>query len=109
MKMKLHARLFVALMSGAYAQTQAPKPSTPPSLASPSPQKTAPAEEPVRGPFADLDPNRVIATIGEEKITAGQFDAIVEGIDPRFQAQVRGPAKRQFMEQYVMIKLLAKQ
>jgi parvulin-like peptidyl-prolyl isomerase len=51
----------------------------------------------------------VVATIGTEKMTAAQFDAIIDGLPQQYQAQVRGPAKRQFMEQLVMIKVLAKQ
>ncbi len=59
--------------------------------------------------MADLDPDRVVATIGDEKMTAAQFDAIVDGLPQQYQAQVRGPAKRQFMDQYIMIKVLAQQ
>ncbi len=110
--MKIYPLLSIAIISAAYAQTPAPKPSAPPSLAAPSPQHATPgqlATPPTKGPFADLDPNRVIATFGTEKMTAAQFDAIVEGLPQQYQAQVRGPAKRQFMDQLVMIKVLAKQ
>ena len=109
--MRIYAFLFAAIVPVAYAQTPAPKPASPPkavappAAAAPKPQTPAPA----KGPFADLDPERVVATIGNEKMTAAQFNAIVDGIDPKYQAQVRGPAKRQFMEQVVMIKLLARQ
>jgi len=51
----------------------------------------------------------VVATIGTEKMTAAQFDAIIDGLPQQYQAQVRGPAKRQFMDQLIMIKVLAKQ
>jgi peptidyl-prolyl cis-trans isomerase C len=97
----------------ALGQTPAPKPAAPPSLAAPSPQHATPGQlaspAPAKGPFADLDPDRVIATIGTEKITAAQFDSIVEGIPQQYQAQVRGAGKRQFMENLVLIKVLAKQ
>ena len=56
-----------------------------------------------------MDPNRVIATIGTEKFTAAQFDALVDGLDPQTAAQVRGPGKRQFIENLVMVKIMAKQ
>ncbi len=42
-------------------------------------------------------------------MTVAQFNAIVDGLPQQYQAQVRGPGKRQFMEQLVMIKVLAKQ
>jgi peptidyl-prolyl cis-trans isomerase C len=109
---KIYPLLTVVLISAAYAQTPAPKPSGPSSLGAPSPQHATPgqlATPPGKGPFADLDPNRVVATIGDEKLTAAQFDAIVDGLPQQYQTQVRGPAKRQFMEQLIMIKVLAKQ
>jgi len=55
------------------------------------------------------DPNQVIATIGDDKITVAQFDSIVGGLPQQYQAQARGPAKRQFMEQLVQLKLLSKE
>jgi len=51
----------------------------------------------------------VVATIGTETVTAAQFDAIVNGLPAQYQAQARGPAKRQFMEQLAQIKVLAHQ
>jgi peptidyl-prolyl cis-trans isomerase C len=78
----------------------------------PSPQHATPGQLATpagKGPFADLDPDRVVATIGTEKMTAAEFDSVVDGLPQQYQAQVRGPAKRQFMEQLVMIKVLAKQ
>jgi peptidyl-prolyl cis-trans isomerase C len=59
--------------------------------------------------MAAVDPDRVVATIGTDKMTAADFDAIVESLPPQYQAQVRGPAKRQFIEQLVMIKVLSQQ
>lgn len=113
MIVKIYPLFPVLLVAAANAQTPAPpapKPSAPPSLAAPSSQHAQPGQlAPGKGPFADLDPNRVVATIGDHKMTAAEFDSIVEGLPQQFQAQVRGPAKRQFMEQLVMIMLLAKQ
>ncbi len=42
-------------------------------------------------------------------MTAAQFETIVNGLPQQYQAQARGPAKRQFMEQLVQIKVLAHQ
>jgi peptidyl-prolyl cis-trans isomerase C len=42
-------------------------------------------------------------------MTAAQFESIVDGLPQQYQAQVRGPGKRQFMDQLVLIRLLAKQ
>ncbi|HEY3839702.1 MAG TPA: peptidylprolyl isomerase [Bryobacteraceae bacterium] len=108
--MKIYPLLPVLVIS-AFAQTPAPKPSAPASLAAPSPQHATPGQLAPggKGPFSDLDPDRVVATIGEEKMTAAQFDSIIDGLPQQYQAQVRGPAKRQFMEQLIMIKVMAHQ
>ncbi len=114
MTVKIYPLFPVVLISAAFAQTPppkpAPKPAAPPSMAAPSSPAPGQSATPAApGPFATLDPDRVVATIGGEKMTAAQFDAIVDGLPAQYQAQVRGPAKRQFMEQLVMIKVLAKQ
>ena len=102
--MKIYPIFTALLISVAYAQTPAPKPAAPP-----KPGTLAQTPPPAPGPLAGLDPDRVIATIGTEKITAAQFDAIIDGLPPQYQAQARGPAKRQFMEQLVQLKVLAHQ
>ena len=98
--MKIHPIFIALLVSVASAQT----PPTPPSATPNSNANTAP---PIR--FEPLDPNRVIATIGTETITASQFEAIINGLPAQYQAQARGPMKRQFMEQLVQVKVLAHQ
>ena len=35
--------------------------------------------QPPKDPWRDLDPDRVVATIGTEKMTAAEFDAIIDG------------------------------
>lgn len=90
----------------ASAQTPAPKPSAqPPTPPSPASQPNANAAPQIK--FEQVDPNRVIATIGSETITASQFEAIINSLPPQAQAQYRGPAKRQLMEQLVQMKVLA--
>ena len=109
--MKIYPILTALLFSAAYAQTPAPKPATPPPSQA-NPQHVTPgqlATPAPQGPFAAADPNRVVATIGAEKMTAAQFDSIVDGLPQQYQAQARGPAKRQFMDQLVQIKVLAKE
>src|ERR1051325_4815386 len=108
---KIYPLFSVTLVAAAFGQTPAPKTSPPPSLAPPPPQHATPGQlaTPPAGPLESADPNRVVATIGDDKITAGEFNAIVEALTDQFKAQGRGPGKRQFMEQLVMIKVMAKQ
>jgi hypothetical protein len=56
-----------------------------------------------------MNPDRVVATIAGQKLTAGEFESLVEGMPPQLKAQVMGPAKRQFIEHYAMVQILAKQ
>jgi parvulin-like peptidyl-prolyl isomerase len=48
----------------------------------------------------------VILTIGDEKITAAEFDQLVDVLPEQVRAQARGAQKRQFAEQLVRVKVL---
>jgi peptidyl-prolyl cis-trans isomerase C len=61
-------------------------------------------------PAADKpDANKVILTIGNEKITAAQYDEIVSGLPQQYQAGARGAGKRQFAEQLAQLRILAQE
>jgi len=66
----------------------------------------APGAPSVTAPVAPTPPDKVILTIGDEKITVAEFDQIVEALPEQIRAQVRGPQKRAFAEQLVRIKVL---
>ncbi len=53
------------------------------------------------------DPNAVVITVGEHKITAGQYDQLVKGLDPQYQEIARGPGRRQFAQNLVEISVLS--
>ena len=53
------------------------------------------------------NPNQVVLTIGSSKITAAQFEALVDALPPQYQSFARGPNKRQFAESLVQLKLLS--
>ncbi len=93
---------FVALSTipAGFAQAPAPKALTPPNVAVP------PSAAP---PAAPVDPTKVVLTIGDQKITAGQYDELVNSLPAQYQSMARGPGKRQFAEQLVQVKLLAEQ
>jgi len=55
------------------------------------------------------DPNKVILTIGAEKLTAADYDAVVNSLPQQYQAMARGPGKRAFAEQLIQLKVLAAQ
>lgn len=53
------------------------------------------------------DPNKVVLSIGNDKITAAEYNDIVNSLPQQYQATARGPGKRQFAEQLVQLKLLS--
>jgi len=53
--------------------------------------------------------DKVILSIGDEKITAAEFDQLIETLPDQYRAAARGPNRRQFAEQLVRVKLLARE
>jgi parvulin-like peptidyl-prolyl isomerase len=51
----------------------------------------------------------VVLTVGEEKLTAGEFDQLVDALPEQVRASARGPNKRQFAEQLVRIKIMSQE
>jgi peptidyl-prolyl cis-trans isomerase C len=53
------------------------------------------------------DPNKVVLTIGTQKITASEYDDFVNSLPQQYQAYARGAGKRAFGEQIVQLTVLA--
>ncbi len=53
------------------------------------------------------EPNKVVLTIGTFKMTAAQFEALVDALPAQYQSFARGPQKRQFAESVVQLKILS--
>jgi peptidyl-prolyl cis-trans isomerase C len=58
---------------------------------------------------APADPNKVVLTIGDEKITEAQFDDLINSLPEQYRQAARTMQKRQFAEQIVQVKLLAQE
>jgi peptidyl-prolyl cis-trans isomerase C len=54
-----------------------------------------------------VDPNKIVLQIGDEKLTAAEFDAYVSDLPAKDQAAVRADRKRDFAELIIETKLLA--
>jgi peptidyl-prolyl cis-trans isomerase C len=92
--------LFIASFGFAFAAfSQVPPKTTPPPTV---PGTLAPGLE-------VTDPNKVVMTIGEEKITAAQYDQMVNALPAQYQTAARGPQKRQIAEQMVQLKVLSQE
>jgi peptidyl-prolyl cis-trans isomerase C len=114
--MKFFAVLPLTLAVSLFAQTKpatAPKAPAQPRSAgaadAATPGKSAvPASSPAAPSAAPaVDDNKVVMTIGDQKITAKEFDQMIEALPPQYQAQARGPMKRQVAEQIARVKMLA--
>jgi len=53
------------------------------------------------------DPNKVVLTIGAQKITVSEYDDFVNSLPQQYQAYARGAGKRAFGEQIVQLTVLA--
>lgn len=55
------------------------------------------------------DPNKVVMTVGDEKVTAGEYEALIASLPAQYQAAARGPGKRNFAERIVELKILSEE
>ena len=75
----------------------------------------APAVPPARvvitptNPAAVVPPDKVVLTVGDQRMTAGEFEQLVDALPEQVRAAARGPNKRQFAEQLVRIKILSQE
>ena len=85
------------------AQTAKPAVQTPkPAVQTPKPAAKTPAAPAVA-------PDKVILSVGDQKMTAAQFDELLQAFPPQVQAQARGEQRRAFAEQFVQLKLVAQE
>jgi peptidyl-prolyl cis-trans isomerase C len=115
--MKYSVLLFLsvaALAGGLFAQNPpaSGQPPAPPAGVTPDPG-LPPAAVPAPGAPATpaappaVAPDKVVLSIGDESITAAEFDGILQSLPEQVRSQAQGPAKRQMAEQIVRLKLLA--
>jgi peptidyl-prolyl cis-trans isomerase C len=60
-------------------------------------------------PTAVFAPDKVVVTVGDLKITAAQFDQIIDSIPEQARAAARGPSRKLFADQLVRILVLAQE
>src|SRR6476620_9781148 len=90
--------ILVSLGGALSAQVAPPKP-TPaapakPAVRPPAAAKPKPAE-PAKPPAAADGFDKVVLTVGTEKMTAGEFDKFVESLPEQYRAAAKGSGKRQ--------------
>ena len=68
-----------------------------------------PAPAPKLAMPVSTPPDKVILTIGTEKMTAAEFDEFIESLPEQYRMAARGPAKRQLVEQLISLKTLSQE
>ena len=97
------------------AKTAAPKPATaqakPASQAKPAePAKPAPPPAPAAAAKpGDVPADKVVISVGEEKLTAGEVNRIIEALPEQYRASATGAGRKQFLENLVRVKVLAQE
>jgi peptidyl-prolyl cis-trans isomerase C len=84
-------------------QTPPPNPPTPPQM----PQVKLQVDNPPKPP--EVPPDTVIITVGDVKITAAQFDKLIDNLQPQYRNQARGPQRKQFADNLVKMLTLAEE
>ena len=76
-------------------------------LAQAPPAGTAQPAPPAQPAGPPVDPNKIVLSVGENKMTAGDFNDFVAQLPPEVQMMAKGPQKRRVAEDLVKLKLLA--
>ena len=87
---------------------QTPPPQTPPTPP-PTPQIHLSTEEIPPAKQPEVPPDRVVITVGDVKITAAQFNALVDNLTPQYRNIARGNGRKQFGENIVKMLTLAQE
>jgi peptidyl-prolyl cis-trans isomerase C len=100
--------------------TSAPKPAARPAATKPATETVAPGTtkvpaQPVTPDEASeapatatpVDPNKVVLRIGDQNLTAADFDAYIATLPDQYRRFATGPGKRQFAEQFIRMRLLS--
>ncbi len=67
------------------------------------------AENPPEPKYVEVPPDRVVVAVGDIKITAAQFDQIVDSLNGQYRAIARGAGRKRFAENLARILSLAEE
>jgi peptidyl-prolyl cis-trans isomerase C len=106
--------LFVCPAACLLAQTPPPKPAPAPSTpASPAPVTPVPKPPVMLTPSVSVAPNvppdRVVLTVGDIKLTAAQFDQLIDILPEQMKVSARGAGRKQFGDNLVRVLVLAQE
>jgi peptidyl-prolyl cis-trans isomerase C len=92
---KFFLAIFVFSMPALFAQA----PSMPKAVTPSAPALAAPP----------ADPDKVVLTVGDQKLTAAQYEDLLSALPAQYQASARGSGKRAFAERMVELMVLAQE
>lgn len=92
----------------AAAKPAATKPATTTPAVTPAPSDAS-STAAALGHLPNVPPNQVVLTIGEEKITAAEFEKIIGALPEQSRAQAAGPGRKQFLDNFIRVKVLAQE
>ncbi len=93
------------MASSAFAQTPAPAPAPKPA----QPGVPAASVVPAAPAAPAVDPNKVVMTVGDQKITAKEFETFLQGLPEQYKNAAAGPMKRQIADQYAQVLVMAQE
>ena len=105
--MRFFSSILVSGAATAVLLGQTPPPKSPPTTP-PMPQiKLEMENPPVKPP--DVPPERVIITVGDVKITAAQFDQLIETLQPQYRTMARSTGRKQLADNLVQMIVLGEE
>ena len=84
-------------------------PAQPAAAAQPAGQAKADVAKDAGPSEAKTDPNKVVLTVGNEKITAGDIDALISDLSPQQRQVLRAAGRRLLADEVVKMKLLSQE
>src|SRR5579872_2592776 len=86
-------------------QTPPPAQQTPPNQAAPPmPQVKLSVENPQPPKPPDVPPDKVVLQVGDTKLTAAEFDKLIDALlTPQYRATAHGAGRRQFADNIVQV------
>jgi len=103
--MKFFGRI-ILFCPAAYLLAQNPQAPPPKPIAQPQPTVTTGVDNAATKPPV-VPPDQVIITVGDVKITAAQFDALINTLPEQYRTMARGSARKQFADNVVKVFVLA--
>jgi peptidyl-prolyl cis-trans isomerase C len=99
-------RILLLFSPAPWLLAQAPPPQPTPA---PQPTVTMSVDNPAPKTMPVVPPDRVVVAAGDLKITAAQFDQIIDALPEQYRAAARGSGRKQFADNVVRIAVLAQE